>query len=128
MKLAQKLTIGFLLVSLIAVGLAAALTWGRISYEFSRYVENQRQNEFVVAATTYYQEHHAWTGVDAYLRQQQLLPPIGEVNPPPQPYVLVGARREVIVEAAPYVVGQKVRQGRSTRGSRLNLMDRLSAQ
>jgi signal transduction histidine kinase len=116
MKLAQKLTLAFLLVSLIAVGLAAALIWGRISYEFGQYLESQRQNEFVAAATTYYQEHQAWAGVDDYLRQQQLLPPIGEVNPPPQPYVLVGARREVIVEAAPYVVGEKVRQGEIDKG------------
>jgi signal transduction histidine kinase len=116
MKLTQKLTLAFLLVSLIAVGLAAALIWGRISYEFSQYLESQRQNEFVVAATKYYQEHQAWTGVDAYLRQQQLLPPLGEDNPPPQPYVLVGPRREVIVAAAPYVIGQKVRQGEIDKG------------
>jgi signal transduction histidine kinase len=116
MKLAHKLTLAFLLVSLIAVGLAAALIWGRITYEFSRYLESQRQNEFVVAAATYYRENHVWTGVDAYLRQQQLLPPIGEANPPPQPYVLVGARREVIIAAAPYVIGEKIKQGEINRG------------
>jgi signal transduction histidine kinase len=116
MKLAQKLTIAFLLVSLIAVGLAAALIWGRISYEFSRYLESQRQNEFVTAVTAYYQEHLSWTRVDDYLRQQQLLPPMGEVNPPPQPYVLVGPRREVIVAAVPYLDGEKVRQGEIDKG------------
>lgn len=53
MKLAHKLTIAFLLFSLIAAGLGAAFIWSRISYEFSRYLESQGQNEFVNAATPY---------------------------------------------------------------------------
>jgi signal transduction histidine kinase len=116
MKLTHKLTFAFLLVSLIAIGLAAALIWGQVSFEFNRYLETQSQNEFALAANDYYQIHHSWDGVDNYLREQRLLPPLSEVNPPPQPFVLVDSNRKVIIASAPYVVGEKVKQGVLDKG------------
>ncbi len=116
MKLTHKLTLAFLLISLLAVGLAAVFIWGSISNAFNQYLESQQQNSFVVAATNYYQTSNTWDGVDTYLREQQLLPPLDEVNPPPQPYVLVDSRRTVIVASAPYVMGEKVRQGDIDKG------------
>jgi signal transduction histidine kinase len=116
MKLTFKLTLAFLLVSLIAAGLAATLIWGRISNEFNRYLEDQRQNSFVVAVTTYYQSNHTWAGVDAYLRQQGLLPPLEETAPPPQPFVLVDQDRAVVVASEPYRVGEKVKKGEIAKG------------
>lgn len=116
MKLYLKLTLSFLLLSLIVIGLAVTLIWGLISIQFNQYLEVQRQNEFAVAARNYYLEHRTWKGVDDYLREQQLLPPLGEVNPPPQPFVLVDTDRKVIVASAPYVVGEKVKQGTLDKG------------
>lgn len=116
MKLYLKLTLAFLLLSLIVIGLAVTLIWGLINYQFNQYLEVQRQNEFAVAAKNYYLEHRAWNGVDAYLREQQLLPPLDEVNPPPQPFVLVDTDRKVIVASAPYVVGEKMKQGTLDKG------------
>ena len=116
MKLTSKLTLAFLLLSLIVIGLAVTLIWGLINYQFNQYLEVQRQNNFAVAAKNYYLEHHTWDGVDAYLREQQLLPPLDEVNPPPQPFVLVDIDRKVIIASAPYVVGEKVKQGTLDKG------------
>ncbi len=116
MKLTHKLTIAFLLVSLLAIGLAAAFIWGSVSYAFNQYLKNQQQNSFAAAATTYYQNNNAWNGVDTYLRSQQLLPPLNKVNPPPQPYVLVDSNRSVIIASAPYVVGEKVKKGDLEKG------------
>lgn len=116
MKLTSKLTLAFLLLSLIVIGLAVTLIWGLISYQFNQYLETQRQNNFAVAAKNYYLEHRTWDGVDAYLREQHLLPPLDEVNPPPQPFVLVDTDRKVIVASAPYVVGEKVKQGTLDKG------------
>lgn len=116
MKLYLKLTLAFLLLSLIVIGLAVTLIWGLINYQFNQYLEVQRQNNFAVAAKNYYLEHHTWDGVDAYLREQQLLPPLDEVNPPPQPFVLVDIDRKVIIASAPYVVGEKVKQGTLDKG------------
>jgi signal transduction histidine kinase len=116
MKLNHKLTLAFLFVSLIAIGLATIFIWGRISYEFNRYVADQRQNEFVVAATTYYQNNNSWNGVDSYLRTQNLLAPVTAINPPPQPYILVDVNRAVIIASAPYVVGEKIKKGEIDKG------------
>jgi len=116
MKLTHKLTLAFLLLSLIVIGLAVTLIWGLINYQFNQYLEVQRQNNFAVAAKNYYLENRTWEGVDTYLREQQLLPPLNEVNPPPQPFVLVDTDRKVIVASAPYVVGEKVKQGTLDKG------------
>jgi signal transduction histidine kinase len=116
LKLTSKLTLAFLLLSLIVIGLAVTLIWGLINYQFNQYLEVQRQNDFAVAVKNYYLENRTWDGVDNYLREQQLLPPLNEVNPPPQPFVLVGTDRKVIVASAPYVVGEKVKQGTLDKG------------
>lgn len=116
MKLTHKLTLAFLLLSLIVIGLAVTLIWGLINYQFNQYLEVQRQNDFAVAAKNYYLENRTWDGVDNYLREKQLLPPFDETNPPPQPFVLVDTDRKVIIASAPYVVGEKVKQGTLDKG------------
>ena len=116
MKLTHKLTLAFLLLSLIVIGLAVTLIWGLINYQFNQYLEVQRQNDFAVAAKNYYLTNRTWDGIDNYLREQQLLPPLNEVNPPPQPFVLVDTDRKVIIASAPYVVGEKVKQGTLDKG------------
>lgn len=68
MKLTHKLTIAFLLLSLIVIGLAVTLIWGLINYQFNQYLEVQRQNDFAVAAKNYFLENRTWDGVDNYLR------------------------------------------------------------
>ena len=116
MKLTHKLTLAFLLLSLIVIGLAVTLIWGLINYQFNQYLEVQRQNDFAVAAKNYYLENRTWDGVDNYLREKQLLPPFDETNPPPQPFVLVDTDRKVIIASAPYTVGEKVKQGTLDKG------------
>ncbi len=116
MKLTYKLTLAFLLISLLAIGLAALFIQGRIASEFNRYLEGQQQNNFVLAVRSYYNENNTFNGVDTYLRENQLLPPLNELNPPPQPYVLVDSKRVVIVASAPYVIGEKVKQGEIDKG------------
>jgi two-component system sensor histidine kinase BaeS len=116
LNLTHKLTLAFLLLSLIVIGLAVTLIWGLINYQFNQYLEVQRQNDFAVAANNYYLENRTWDGVDNYLREQQLLPPLNEVDPPPQPFVLVNTDRKVIIASAPYTVGEKVKQGTLDKG------------
>lgn len=116
MKLAFKLTFAFLIVSLISIGLAAGFIWVRVSSEFNSFLAGQSQNDFALAASTYYQNTGSWSGVDTYLREQGLLPPLNETNPPPQPYVLVDVNRAVIVASDPYRVGEKVKMGEIEKG------------
>lgn len=116
MKLTSKLTLAFLLITLLAIGLAALFIQGRIASEFNRYLEGQQQNNFVLAVSSYYNENNTFNGLDTYLRENQLLPPLNELNPPPQPYVLVDSKRVVIVASAPYVMSEKVKQGEIDKG------------
>lgn len=119
MKLTHKLTLAFLFVSLIVIGLAAAFIWGSVYYSFNQYLESQRQNQFAIAAKNYYQTNQTWNGVDKYLREQNLLPPQSDVNAPPQPFVLADVNGRVIVPSAPYRVGDTVARDVLEKGTRI---------
>jgi two-component system sensor histidine kinase BaeS len=119
MRLAHKLTLAFLLVSLIAIGLAAVFVWTTTSTQFNQYVVDQRQAEFVAVVTGYYQTNSRWAGVDSALRSQGLLPPFtqpGSPPPDPQPFVLVDRNGEVIIPGGKYQSGQKVQRGVLEKG------------
>jgi two-component system sensor histidine kinase BaeS len=111
MKLAFKLTLAFLLVSLIAIGLAAIFIWGVTSVEYNRYLQDQRQINFVDASTLYYQQNNSWAGVGKALQQQGLLPPPaqpGGSQQPPPPFALLDQNRLVIIPSSGYQKGEQV--------------------
>jgi signal transduction histidine kinase len=119
MKLTYKLTLAFLLVSLIAIGLAAVFVWMTTSSGFTKYLEDQRQAEFVAVVTDYYQSHGSWMEVDTVLRSQGLLPPLaqpGSLPPDPQPFALVDQNRVVIIPGGEYQPGQKIQKGVLAKG------------
>jgi two-component system sensor histidine kinase BaeS len=119
MKLIYKLTLAFLLVSLIAIGLAALFVWTNTSTQFSNYMIDQRQAEFVSIVTDYYQANGNWVGVDTALRSAGLLPQFaqpGSKLPDPQPFALADQNRVIIIAGGEYEAGQKVRQGTLDRG------------
>jgi signal transduction histidine kinase len=124
MKLTHKLTLAFLLVSLIAIGLAALFVWTATSTEFNTYLVNQRQIAFVAVVTDYYQTHGNWRGVDAALRSQGLLPPFvqpGASPPDPQPFALVDQNRAVIIPGGEYLPGQKIQKGVLDKGIEIEI-------
>ncbi len=111
MKLTYKLALAFLLVSLIAIGLAALFVWATTATEFNNFLVDQRQTQFVTVATDYYQSQGNWRGVDAALREQGLLPPFaqpGSRPPDPQPFALVDNQGAVIIPGGQYQPGQKI--------------------
>jgi signal transduction histidine kinase len=118
-SLTFKLTLAFLLVSLIAIGLAAIFVWTTTSTHFNQYLVDQRQSEFVAIVTEYYQANGNWAGVDAALRSAGLLPPFVEpvsTPPDPQPFALVDQNRVVIIPGGEYEPGQKVQKGVLAKG------------
>jgi len=113
MKLTYKLTLAFLFVSLIAIGLAALFVWATTAAEFNKYMIDQRQTQFVAIATDYYRVHGTWRGVDTALREQNLLPPFappGSPQPDPQPLALIDQNHEVVISGGDYQPGQQVQQ------------------
>ncbi len=119
MKLTHKLTLAFLLTSLIAIGLAAIFVGITTSIGFNQYIVDQRQGQFVSAVTDYYRLHGSWKGVDNALRQQGLLPPFvqpGSAPPDPQPFALVDQNRAVIIPGGQYQPGEKIKEGTLAKG------------
>ncbi len=111
MKLTFKLTLAFLLVSLIAIGLAAIFIWGATSFEFTRYLQDQRENEFATVARQFYEQNQTWRGVDRALQQQGLIPPPpqpGGQSPLTPPFALLDGERVVLIPSGHYLLGQKV--------------------
>jgi len=111
MKLAFKLTLAFLLVSLIAIGLAAAFVWGVTSLAFNRYLQDQRLNVFAAAAKAHYEANNTWEGVGLALRRQGLLPLPAQPGGPAEqlpPFALVDQNRVVIIPSGPYLIGARV--------------------
>jgi signal transduction histidine kinase len=119
MKLIYKLTLGFLLVSLIAIGLAAVFVWITTNTDFKRYLVDQRQADFVAVVTDYYRVNGNWVGVDTALRERGLLPPPaqpGSPTPDPQPFALVDQERVVIIASGDYQPGVKVQKATLAKG------------
>lgn len=119
MKLIHKLTLAFLFVSLIAIGLAAAFVGVTTSIKFNKYLVDQRQDEFVSVVTNFYRSNSNWNGVDTALRERGLLPPIAQPgsNPPdPQPFSLVDQDRAIIIPGGNYKIGEKIQKGVLARG------------
>ena len=124
MKLTYKLTLAFLFVSLIAIGLAALFVWATTATEFNKYLVDQRQAQFMSIAADYYRAHGNWRGVDAVLREQHLLPPFtppGGPPPDPQPFALIDQNRAVIISGGDYQPGQKVQQNVLEQGAAIEV-------
>ena len=128
MKIAHKLTIAFIFVGLLAIGLAALFIYVNTSKGFDLYVANQRSGQFVSVVTAYFDEHGQWRGVDTELRRQGLIPPlaiIGQKPPDPQPLALLDENRKVLVAGGPYKIGEKVQNGVRAKEIEIKIDGRL---
>ncbi len=99
MKLTHKLTLAFLLVSLLAIGLAAIVVQNVTSAQFNNYLLEQQREQFLRVAAEYYAENGNWRGVEIPLQAAQLLPPPPQPGqiPVPQPFSLTGRDGRVII-------------------------------
>jgi signal transduction histidine kinase len=102
-SLTLKLTLAFMAVSLTGIALVALLVWGITLTEFNRFIQDRALTDFASAATSYYQTHGSWVGVEAALSQQGLISTPGQQaggsNPPPPPIILTDSQGQVIIAA-----------------------------
>ena len=106
-SLSLKLTLAFLLVSLIVTGLAALFTWQATTREFETVVVERIQADFTAKVTTYYQKHGSWKGIaqDLFPRPtqpQQLTAPNKQPQPAPVIFALADQNGMIIVPAGEY--------------------------
>jgi signal transduction histidine kinase len=110
MKLSLKLTLAFLLVSLIVAGLAALFTWQATTREFETVVIERIQDDFTTKVTAYYQEHGSWKGIVQNLfprptqpqQPQQLTAPNQQPQLAPIIFALADQNGMIIVPAGEY--------------------------
>jgi signal transduction histidine kinase len=102
-SLAFKLILGFLLISLVGVGLVAAFTrWATVN-EFERLMLDQAEDEFVATVTAYYESHGSWDGVEQlFMPQPSPEAPSSPASRPPQlPFILVNEQNVVVLSDKP---------------------------
>lgn len=98
-SLATKLTLAFLVVSLLGIGLVALLVNWQTRRQFDSFVQQIYQDEVVTLSgqlATYYREQGSWEGVETALFSD-LSPEPQPGGPPPRiPVTLVDSERRVI--------------------------------
>ncbi len=102
-SLTYKLILGFLLISLVGVGLVAASTrWATVN-EFERLMLDQAEDEFVARVTEYYESHGSWDGVEWLFTSQPSgeAPSSPEPRPPQLPFTLVDEQNVVVLSDKP---------------------------
>lgn len=139
-SLTLKLTLAFLVVSIIGAALAAGLARWITVTEFGNLVLDQAQSGFIVDVSAYYQTNGSWAEVANHLpplgpAPAPQPPPENEDRPgelPPQPhpenadrpaaqspsfaFALVDQSRTVVVPAGPYHIGDHVSPGELENG------------
>jgi signal transduction histidine kinase len=121
-SLTGKITLGFVVVGLIAVALVAILARLATVREFDRFLLDQALDDFLGDARAYYESHGSWAGFGEQLRAQDpaasVPGPNGEppAMPPPPRFLLVDAGRRVVIPAGGYVVGERVPDSQLVRG------------
>ncbi len=123
MKLTHKLTLAFLLVSLLAIGLAALVVQNVTSAQFNNYLLEQQREQFLRVAVEYYTENGNWRGVEIPLQAAQLLPPPPQPGqiPVPQPFSLTGRDGRVIIPGGGFERGQIIPPNVLGRGTSIEV-------
>lgn len=111
-SLGARLSLAFLLASVVGVGLAALLAHMVTVREFERFFIDRSRSEFLAAVTDHYQQQGGWEGVG-----RRMVPPIGPGGQPRPPgFALVDAEGRVLLPAAPYRRGQRLTAAELARG------------
>jgi two-component system, OmpR family, sensor histidine kinase BaeS len=81
-SLALKLTLAFLLVSLIATGLLALFATRTTSRQFNQFVIDQDQQQMLNFLASYYQATGSWAGIqDVVFAREMIVPGSGPMSP-----------------------------------------------
>ena len=117
MKLSVKLTLAFLAVSLLVIGLTAFFTWRTTVQEFETVAIDRIRSNYLNEVTKYYEANDSWQGIIPNLFE----PPIvnGDKNPPqgaeqnaaspvPIVFALTDEQGRVLVPAGKYRPRERV--------------------
>jgi two-component system sensor histidine kinase BaeS len=108
-SLTFKFIAAFLGVSFLTMALVAFLSWFAATNEFTRFVGQQAQDEFVVFVSDYYARHNSLDGVDKAIRVR-VESPADEAADPPRffPFGLATPSGVVVTPSEGYRAGERV--------------------
>lgn len=119
-SLTFKLIVAFLGVSLGAIALVAVLSWYSATTEFTRFVGQQAQDDFVVFVTDYFNTNTSLTGIDKAIRAQVEVPPDpGTDRPRIIPFALATPDGVIINPSEGYELGEKVSADLIANGTKI---------
>lgn len=107
-SLTFKLIAAFLGVSVGAIALVAVLSWYAANTEFTRFVGQQAQDDFVVFVTNYYDANDTLIDIDESIRTRLESQPDGTPGPRFFPFGLADANGVVMNGNESYHVGEMV--------------------
>jgi signal transduction histidine kinase len=133
-SLTLKLTLAFLVVSLIGVTLVAVLSRAIQEREFDRLMLEQSRSRFAEDVSTYYQLYGSWNGIDQAFRQRHPLPPSFNSSAEDKMsffvsrwlrFGLADGQGIVVISDGPYQVGDTVPAEMLAQGTLLKLDDQV---
>ncbi len=112
-SLSLKLILAFLAVVLVAVALVAVIASQTTAKEFSDFIFDQFQEEYISQLEEYYRSHGEWTGVDAALSIPGRDPQDGRISPGARErggITITDETGNVIIAGSGYQIGDTVSQ------------------
>ena len=90
-SLTLKLTLAFVLVSIIGVALTAVFVRQRTQRDFDQFVLQRYQADLIFELADYYQQNGSWEGIDTIVVRSPSRHPMGRFNVTAAPLTLIDA-------------------------------------
>jgi signal transduction histidine kinase len=110
-SLTLKLTLAFVLISIIGVALTAVIIRQRTQREFDQFVLNRYQANLIFELAAYYEENGSWDGLDSIVVRTPGPHPMRRFNVSAAPITLVDQEGTVRYSGLQHRAGQRLGQG-----------------
>jgi len=138
-SITTRLILSFLLIGIIVVALASAITWWLTAREFQQFTHEQAQDRFAAEMTYYYQTHGSWQGVHEYYQQRNTVifpfsaprdgpaldPGLPQPRPPALFFALADEDGRIVLPAGSYEMGDIVSAAVLDQGSAILANERV---
>ncbi len=116
-SLTWKLTVAFILTSVMGIALAAVIARVVTAREFGAFIMGQLRNEFVANAARYYEEHGSWVDAGDYFRRLDAAPREPGAPPRPPQFALADENGVAVIPVQRYSVGRPIPPEELARGA-----------
>ena len=115
-SLTLKLTLAFVLVSIIGVALTAVFVRQRTQRDFDQFVLQRYQADLIIELADYYQQNGSWEGIDTIVVRSPSRHPMRRFEVTAAPLTLIDADGTVRYTGLPQMAGQQFSQEQLEHG------------